>query len=111
MPEKPALPRPVLRTVSKLGADLALARRKRRLRLSDIADATGLSVGTIQRLERGNPSVAIGVLVSVMRVLGEGHRLESLLDTASDDTGLMLTQSDLPKRVRRRKADLEPAGF
>jgi hypothetical protein len=36
-------------------------------------------------------------------VLGEIERLENLLDTGSDEVGLVLMDENLPERVRSRK--------
>ena len=62
----------------------------------------GVSPGTVVRLERGEPGVAVGVVAMALLALGELNRLEGLLDVSRDDTGLMLDMDSLPQRIRRR---------
>ena len=91
----------VIRSLSLLGADIKLARKKRRISIQDFADRVGVSTRTIIRLEKGDVGVSIGTLAMAFMVLGEIKRLEMLLDVSTDDTGLMLTNEQLPKRINR----------
>lgn len=84
----------------KLGADIAIARKRRRMTQQRLADGASVNVATIRRLERGDPGVSIGVLAMVFLTLGENGRLAALLDVARDDIGLTLSVNALPKRVR-----------
>jgi transcriptional regulator with XRE-family HTH domain len=90
----------VRREIQKLGQDLSIARRRRKLTQKAVAERAGLDVGTVQRLERGHPSVSLGSLGMVLLVLGERGRLSQLLDVAADDVGLSLSIEALPRRVR-----------
>jgi transcriptional regulator with XRE-family HTH domain len=56
------IPLPALSDLQKLGRDLALVRRKRGLSTQDMADRLFVSHDTLWRLERGDPSVAMGTL-------------------------------------------------
>jgi hypothetical protein len=47
--------------------------------------------------------VALENLARVLNVLGELHRIEGLLDSATDELGLQLMDEQLPKRVRKRR--------
>ena len=91
----------VVRSLSFLGTDIKLARKKRRISIQDFADRVGVSTRTIIRLEKGDVGVSIGTLAMAFMVLGEIKRIEMLLDVSSDDTGLMLTNDQLPKRIHR----------
>jgi transcriptional regulator with XRE-family HTH domain len=95
---------PVKRAVAKLGGDLARARRRRHLPQASLAERSGISLRTLQHLEKGNPRVGLEPLARVLYVLGELHRLEHLLDTAEDSLGLTLMDEALPKRVRKRRS-------
>ena len=68
-----------------------------------MAERSGMGLNTLRRLERGDPKVALEYLARVLHVLGESGRLESLLDTATDETGLVMMDEQLPARVRARK--------
>ena len=96
------LPPSVQRTLRALGRDIRIARKKRRFPVADFAARMGVSPGTVVRLERGEPGVAVGVVAMALLALGELNRLEGLLDVSRDDTGLMLDIDSLPQRIRRR---------
>jgi transcriptional regulator with XRE-family HTH domain len=88
----------------KLGRDLSLARRRRRLSQASLAERSGVSLNTVRRLEKGEPRGSIEHLARVLQVLGEIERLEQLLDTGNDDVGLMMMNEELPERVRARRS-------
>lgn len=48
------IPPPVRRAIEKLGADIALARRRRRISQASLAERMGASVSTVKRLENGD---------------------------------------------------------
>jgi transcriptional regulator with XRE-family HTH domain len=100
--------------LKKLGADIRVARKRRRMTQQRLADGAGVTLPTIRRLELGDPGVSLATLAMVLVVLGEGEgrRLADLLDTGSDDLGLMLENQNLPQRVRvprRKSASGRPA--
>ena len=97
------LPLPVRRGLKKLGEDIALARRRRRISTRSMAERLGVSLKTLQRLEKGDPTVAVGTVATAMLVLSELERFTNLLDTARDDIGLTLMDQNLPKRIRNKK--------
>jgi transcriptional regulator with XRE-family HTH domain len=97
-----AFPLPVVRTLKKLGEDLALARRRRRISMASMAERLQLSTATVRRMEKGDPTVAIGTIARALLIFNAGDRLGQLLDTASDDVGLQLMDEAVPKRIRTR---------
>lgn len=97
------IPLPVARALKKLGQDLALARRRRRISQESMAERIRTSVATLRRLERGDPRIAIGTITRAFQVLGELNKISNLLDTASDDIGLSLMDANLPLRIRKKK--------
>jgi transcriptional regulator with XRE-family HTH domain len=98
------MPLPAERALHKLGRDLALARRKRGIATSDMAARLFVSRDTLWRLERGDPTVALGTLVTATFILNLHERLANLAAPASDDLGLSLDEHRLPQRIRRRKS-------
>jgi len=94
---------PVARALAKLGRDLTLARRRRRLTQASLAERAGIARKTLARLEKGDPKVALEYLGRVLHVLGEVDRIGQLLDTGADAAGLLMMDEDLPQRVRARK--------
>ncbi|MYB54688.1 MAG: helix-turn-helix domain-containing protein [Acidobacteriia bacterium] len=94
----------VRRALRELGRDIRIARKKRRMPVADFAVRMGVSQGTLLRLEKGDPGVAIGAVAMALLALGELHRLGTIIDISTDDTGLMLDVGSLPQRIRRPKA-------
>ena len=97
------LPSPAVRALAKLGRDISLARRRRRLTQQSLAERSGIGLNTLRRLEHGDPKVALEYVARVLHVLGEIERLEKLLDTGTDEIGLVMMDERLPERVRVRK--------
>ena len=101
MPSISSIPLPAAQALSKLGRDLAVARRKRGISTSDMASRLFVSKDTLWRLERGERSVAIGTLATAAFVLQMQDRLANLFSPASDSLALGLDEQRLPKRIRR----------
>ena len=99
-----SMPLPAERARRKMGRDLALARRKRGIATSDMAARIFFSRDTLWRLERGDPSVALGTLVTAAFILNLHERIANLAAPASDDLGLSLDERRLPQRIRRHKS-------
>jgi len=97
------LPPRVRRSLTKFGADIALARKKRRLAIQMMAERVGVAKSTYLRVEKGDPTVSLGVYAMALFVLGLGESLGALVDPAADDQGLLLDAERLPKRVRIKK--------
>ncbi len=86
--------------LTKLGADIAAARKRRGLTQQRLAEGAGVNVSTVRRLEGGDHGISLGVLAMVLLVLGESDRVGNLIDVAGDDVGLMLSNENLPQRIR-----------
>lgn len=104
MPKSSTIPLPALHALRKLGRDLALARRKRGISTSDMASRLFVERRTLWRLERGDPTVALGTLVTAAFVLNLHDRLANLAAPETDELALSLDEQRLPKRIRRKKS-------
>lgn len=100
------LPPKVRRSLVKFGADIAVARKKRSLTMGMMAERLGVAKSTYLRVEKGDPTVSMGVYAMALFVLGFGESLGGLVDPAGDDQGLLLDADRLPKRVRVKKTAL-----
>ena len=98
------LPPNVRRALQKLGSDVSVARRKRSLTATMMAERLGVAKSTYLKIEKGNPSVSMGAYAMAFFVLGFGDALGDIIDTRRDDQGLLLDVGRLPQRVRVRKA-------
>ena len=98
-----SMPLPAERALRKLGRDLAISRRKRGISTLDMAARLFVSRTTLWRLERGDPTVALGTLVTAAFILNLHDRLANLAAPASDELALSLDESRLPQRIHRTK--------
>jgi transcriptional regulator with XRE-family HTH domain len=97
------LPSTVKRSLAKFGTDLGMARRKRSLTVAAVAERMGISKSTYLRVEKGDPTVRLGVYAMALFVLGFGAAFSDVADPRRDDVGMMLDEERLPKRVRVKK--------
>ena len=96
------IPLPVERAITKLGSDLALARRRRHISQASLAERIGASLSTIRRMEKGDTRVPLHFIARAIHLFGELARFSNLMDTAQDDIGLTLIDEQLPKRIRQK---------
>jgi len=98
-----SLPFPARVALERMGRDLSIARRKRRISTADMASRLFVSRDTVWRLERGDPSVSVGTLATAVYVLQLLDRLAALAAPEQDALGLDLETAALPRRIVRRK--------
>jgi len=90
------------RILENLGENIKLARLRRRLSTQQISERADISRPTLSAIEKGKPTVSIGLYLQVLFVLGLA---EDFLKVANDDelgrklqdAGLMVKQR-APKR-------------
>lgn len=99
----PPLPLPTKRAMTKLGGDIKRARIRRGITMALMAERVFTTRGTLQKVERGDPNVSMGIYATVLFVLGLTERLYNLAEFTHDTVALMLEEEKLPKRVRHRK--------
>ena len=104
MSKSGSIPLPAVHALRKLGRDLALARRKRGISTSDMAARLFASRNTLWRLERGDPTVALGTLITAAFILNLHDRLANLAAPANDELALSLDERRLPQRIHRAKS-------
>lgn len=99
---KPVLMPSALQILAELGANIKLARLRRKLSAQQVAERADISRATLWQIEKGAPSVAMGIYCQVLFVLS----LEKdLLKIAADDVqGKKLMEENLlKKRAPKRK--------
>ena len=72
------LPPATAGAIEKLGADLAVARLRRKESLRSWSQRLGVSVSTLQRLEAGDPAVGIGIVASALWLIQRDGELGNL---------------------------------
>lgn len=105
----PLLPR-LSRLLKQVGTNLQYARLRRRYTAETVAERAGITRKTLSRVERGDPSVAMGIYARVLQALGLVDDLSSL--ARDDQLGNRLQDLGLtsPKRVRRHGSTDEKTG-
>lgn len=94
------LPLPVRRALRKLGQDIRDARRRRRIATAVLAERASISRATLVKIEKGDPSVALGLYATVLFGLNLADRLADVADVKNDAVGLQLDEEHLPQRIR-----------
>jgi transcriptional regulator with XRE-family HTH domain len=91
----PAFPS-VLKQLAAFGERLRLARVRRKLATELFAERLGVSRETLRRLEKGDPTIAIGTYMRALRVLGLDQDIDSL--AKDDELGRKLQDLELTRR-------------
>jgi hypothetical protein len=71
-----------------------------------VADRAFTTRVTLQRIEKGDPGVSIGIYAATLQALGLLDGLADVADSSRDPVGQALATARLPERIRirRRKA-------
>ena len=97
------LPRRAEQNLRIVGEQIRLARLRRDLSMAQIAERASCSELTVMRVEKGAPTVAIGIYLRILFALGLD---ESILYIAKDDEmGRTLQDLDLKRRVRASRKE------
>ena len=85
--------------LSQMGEQIKLARLRRNLSVEVVAERAAISRATLWNVEKGNPSVAMGIYAAVLHALNNMD--QDLLLIAKDDAlGRKLQDLELPTRRR-----------
>lgn len=99
MPRTTTPPLPsVERLLQALGANIRLARLRRKLSASLVAERTGMSRPTLRSIERGDPGVTLGAVANVLHSLGLEKDLG--LVGRDDELGRKLQDAELETKAR-----------
>lgn len=85
----------------RIGEHLTAWRKLEGLTAAQVAERAGISRGTLRRLESGETTVGLDVLLNVARALGVLDRVVDAFDPYETDVGRARADEVLPKRVRR----------
>jgi transcriptional regulator with XRE-family HTH domain len=81
--------------LEKMGENIKLARKRRKLTTVKVAERAGIARSTLYLIEKGDSSVTIGAYFNVLRVLGLQNDILKL--GADDDFGRKLQDLELLK--------------
>ena len=94
------LPR-IQRILEELGENIRLARLRRKLSTTQIAERAGMGRTTLVKIEQGHPGVGIGQYLNVLKVLGLEQ--DFLLVAKDDLMGRKLQDANLETGKRAPK--------
>ena len=100
VPSVSPIPPRIARSLVKLGRDIDVARKKRRLTVAALCERASISAPLYARMVAGAPGTSVGAYAMVLFALGVGTPFDSLMEVSKDDAGLLLDEERLPKRVR-----------
>ena len=89
----------VQKKLEDLGHRIKLARLRRKLTIEMVAERAKISRFSVREVEKGSPSVAIGIDVNVLMAIGMVKELDNFL--ADDPLGRMLQDDELLKYKRK----------
>ncbi|MBO5963118.1 MAG: helix-turn-helix transcriptional regulator [Bacteroidales bacterium] len=97
------LPRKLEQKMQIVGEQIRLARLRRNLSIAQVAERATCSSLTVSRIEKGSPTVAIGIYLRVLYAL---QLEDDILFLAKDDTlGRTLQDLNMTQRERASKKD------
>ena len=89
-------------TLETMGKQIKMARLRRKISAELVAERAGISRATLWAVEKGSPSVAVGIYAAVLHALN-GMDRDLLLIAQDDELGRKLQDLDLPIRKRAPK--------
>ena len=85
---------------SEIGSHLKTWRRLYALKAVQVAERAGISLGTLNKIENGDPSISTAAFLEVVRSLGLLETLADSIDPLNSDMGRARVSESLPKRIR-----------
>lgn len=62
-----------------------------------------ISRNTLNKIEKGDPTVSMGSYATVLFILGLTNNLKMLVDATYDEVGRTLEEARLPQRIHDKK--------
>jgi transcriptional regulator with XRE-family HTH domain len=90
----------VMGACAEIGASLKTWRILYELKAVQVAERAGISLGTLRKIENGDPSVSVGAFMEVARSLGLLTPIAESLDPLNSDLGRARVTDNMPKRIR-----------
>lgn len=85
--------------LSQMGEQIRMARLRRRLSVKLVAERAGVSETSVWAVEKGSPSVAIGIYANILMAIGMQDDLT--LIARDDELGRALQDAELEGKRRR----------
>lgn len=100
---KALLPETSISLLEQLGANIDLARKRRRLTIETLCSRAGITAQTYRRLTKGEPGLGIGVMAAVLSAMNIESDLALVASPSSDEVGISMEKAHQPRRIRREQ--------
>lgn len=84
----------------EVGESIRTWRKLYRLKAAQVAGRADISLGTLRKIEKGDPGVGMGAFLEVLRSLGLLTSFTESLDPMNSDLGRARLAKGLPERIR-----------
>lgn len=101
------VPIAVAQALTRLGASISYARRRRALTQQALARKAGVTPVTLRRVEQGSPTTAIGAYFAALWALGLEREIADVASPDRDEEGKTLERARSPRRIRPRTEVLD----
>jgi len=85
---------------AEMGVNIKTWRILYELKSVQVAERAGISLGTLRKIEAGDPSVGLDAFLEVVRSLGLLKQLTESLDPLNSDLGRARVTENMPKRIK-----------
>ena len=102
-----SMPSAVRMHLQELGENLSIARKRRREPLKAWAQRIGVSEPTLMRMEKGDPSVSMGVYATALWLVGRSQALPQLAAPEHDQGAL----EDAVRAAKARSVRKRPLAY
>jgi len=92
--------RAVNNTFAEMGRNLKTWRILYELKAIQVAERAGISLGTLHKIENGDPSISTAAFLEVVRSLGLLDALAESLDPLNTDLGRARVTDKMPQRIK-----------
>lgn len=86
--EQKQFPADIYKVVSELGLGVKKARRAQRISQASLAAKMGVSVGSIQRIENGEPGISISMFAMAFATLDSLQRFQEVLNPPTEENSM-----------------------
>ncbi len=101
-PNPISAPAAVVDLANRLGSNIALARKRRRLSQAVLATKAGITRQTLSAVEAGELRVSLGTYLGVLWALGLDTGMNAVASPETDREGMTLESARLGQRMRSR---------
>jgi transcriptional regulator with XRE-family HTH domain len=86
-----------------LGEYIRVARKRRKMTMTEVSDRLNIGYQTVVRIEKGDPGVSAGAYMSVLWLFGLDRQFVQSVHPDQDESGKALELSRLPSRVGSKR--------